>query len=90
MEGMDQIKTYVFERGHQSIHYRRASRGMRFAGNDERQGGYRTSMQRAGYEPSMAIVKEVDPVSGNREAKNILLSHSPQPPASFVPSHLTG
>jgi LacI family transcriptional regulator len=81
IKGMQQIMAYLFERGHRSIHYMGAPREMQLAGSDERREGYLASMQRAGYEPSTSFASEVDPMSGYREAKNILLSHSPQPTA---------
>jgi DNA-binding LacI/PurR family transcriptional regulator len=81
MKGMQQIMSYLFELGHTRIHYLGAPREMAKAGSDERQPGYVASMQRARLKPSTSFANDVDPPSGYREAKNILLSSSPHPTA---------
>jgi LacI family transcriptional regulator len=81
MKGMKQIMTYLLELGHKRIFYIGAPRQMLRAGSDERQLGYLESMRRAGLKASTSFANEVDPISGYREAKNILLTHSPHPTA---------
>lgn len=81
IKGMRQIMTYLYEFGHKQIHYIGAPREMAKAGSDERQAGYLTSMQAARLKPSTSFATDVDPAAGYREAKNVLLSHSPHPTA---------
>jgi LacI family transcriptional regulator len=81
IKGMQQIMTYLFDLQHENIHYLGAPKEMQQTGHDERHRGYLESMQRTGYQPSISFANEVDPVSGYKEAKNILLSASPRPTA---------
>lgn len=81
IKGMKQIMTYLFDLGHKQIHYLGAPKQMQLTGHDERQKGYLQSMQQFGYEPSISFANKVDAESGYKEAKNVLLSHSPRPTA---------
>ena len=81
ISGMKQIIRYLCELGHERIHYLGAPKEMLLSGHDERQKGYLEAMQQFGHEPSISHANEVDTESGYREAKNVLLSHSPRPTA---------
>ena len=81
VKGMQQIITYLCELKHKNIHYLGAPKEMHIAGHDERKKGYLASMQQLGFEPSTSFANEVDPESGYKEAKNILLSKLPRPTA---------
>ena len=81
IKGMKQIMTYLLDLGHKRIFYIGAPRQMLRSGNDERQQGYLESMRRAGLKASTVFANEVDPISGYREAKSILLTRLPHPTA---------
>jgi len=81
IKGMKQIMIYLYELGHKYIHYLGAPIEMDRTGHDERHKGFLASMQQFGYDPSNSFAIEVDTESGYKEAKNILLSHSPRPTA---------
>jgi DNA-binding LacI/PurR family transcriptional regulator len=81
IKGMKQIMTYLFELKHENIHYLGAPKEMQLTGHDERQQGYLESMKQMGFSPSTSFSNKVDPESGYKVTKNILLSQIPRPTA---------
>jgi DNA-binding LacI/PurR family transcriptional regulator len=81
IKGMKQIMSYLFKMHHKRIIYLGAPIEMQFSGNDERQKGYIESMQQYSLDPQIYYANEVDPYSGYKVAKNILLSSSQRPTA---------